>query len=241
VSEHPARKVAGTIVALGVAALVGLAAGGDVGKYIVAGVTLLAALYWLLTSDALPKHFPRWLRRIPLVYDREATRVDAGAASKIELGRRAIRIARQAERDAQLGVDYFREHRGGEWHELLDDLQAADALGLRQRRLLDVEVNVTNLTVGNGTAEVEAIGRRLLRESGVEPDTDQPSETLRDPPADDRLPWRNDRRDLANDFDSVAGLLANYLADRARDRPGIEAQNVEAMVKAKEEAGSRPT
>lgn len=71
--EHPARSLAGTIAALGIAALVGIAAGGQVGVFIVGGVTLLAAVYWLLTWDTLTKHLPRCVRRLPLVYDHEAT------------------------------------------------------------------------------------------------------------------------------------------------------------------------
>lgn len=47
----------------------------------------------------------------------------------------------------------------------------------------------------------------------------------------DGLPWRDDRRDLAHDFDFLAQQVADYIAVRAAERPAIEAANFEAARK----------
>jgi hypothetical protein len=58
VTDHPRRKGAGTIVALGTGGLIGVAAGGAVGIVIVSVVTGLAALYWIVTWEPVVKRLP---------------------------------------------------------------------------------------------------------------------------------------------------------------------------------------
>ena len=46
------------------------------------------------------------------------------------------------------------------------------------------------------------------------------------------LPWRDDRRELADAFDKMASQVRVYLDDRSNARPAIEATNVAAMMEA---------
>ena len=46
------------------------------------------------------------------------------------------------------------------------------------------------------------------------------------------LPWRDDRRELADAFDKMASEVSVYLDDRSNARPAIEATNVAAMMEA---------
>ncbi len=50
------------------------------------------------------------------------------------------------------------------------------------------------------------------------------------PKLDNALPWRDDRRDLADSLEGLAGELAGFLDSSALERPAIEGRNLEQML-----------
>ncbi|MDQ3934034.1 MAG: hypothetical protein M3340_05315 [Actinomycetota bacterium] len=83
------REILATIVAIGGAALIGAAVGGNVGLLIVANVTALAALFWVLSADPISKRLPY---RIVRSAGPEITPEMLAAFSK---GRQALRTLRR--------------------------------------------------------------------------------------------------------------------------------------------------
>jgi hypothetical protein len=78
----------------------------------------------------------------------------------------------------------------------------------------------------------DAVDRRRARTAA-----ERILEAAEPPPNEDRLPRRDDRRDLAEAFTSAAAQLDDYLTDRSSERPEIEAYNVEAMMEVKRAEG----
>ena len=159
-------------------------------------LAVLSGGYWLATADAVVRRRPTlhaghrsgapsiWVEPAeqPLFHRRSIRK------REVEVGRRAVEVSAQvleavakAQADMsvvphdsesymaryQAGLNQMKADIGGAWHEVLIDLEQLGALpDIRER--YEITVNYTGLD--SEALTIQAIGRRLMRQHGVEPD-----------------------------------------------------------------------